>query len=205
MWRAALLFLSSINFYCLRLRQDDVALWLGMMSHCWKATLPSSLASDSHLESKQHQRDLGSTAEALCSFSSGQRPQAWELVSSELKCAFSYALHNRASSSQESMHLSSQLCASTEAMGREDTHVSGVSLALSELTVSPGRWSRITNEKATERRKYENELNRNISILKQKRTQILPSNASLGRIWGTVEGGIELRRKWEEFDLGKIS
>ena len=66
------------------------------------------------------------------------------------------------------MHLSSQLNASAKAMGREDTHVSGVSLALSELTVSPGKWSRTTQEKATERRKYENELNKNISILKQK-------------------------------------
>lgn len=61
-------------------------------------------------------------------------------------------------------------------MGREDTHVSGVSLELSELTLSLGRWSMPTC--STERRKYENELNKNISVLKQKkRTQILPSNA----------------------------
>lgn len=190
-------FLSSVIFYCLRLRHDDAALGLGILS---QEEPPSPvLRPQTVLEIKQHQRDLGSTAEVLCGFSSGQRPQAWELVSSEVKWASSYALHNRASSPQESTHLSSQLCASTEAMGREDMHVSGVSLELSELTLSLGRWSMPTC--STDRRKYENELNKNISVLKQKkRTQILPSNAIIWKDprycggWDRVKQ--EVRQVW---------
>ena len=63
-------------------------------------------------------------------------------------------------------------------MGREDTHVSGVSLALSELTVSPGRWSRTTKEKVTEKRKHENELNKNISIQSRSSVQFSRSAVS---------------------------
>lgn len=197
MWRAALLVFKLCYFLLSKAQTWWCSIRAGN-TVTKRATLPSPLASDSLLESKQHQTDLGSTAEVLCGFSSGQRPQAWELVSSEVKWASSYALHNRASSPQESTHLSSQLWASTEAMGREDTHVSGVSLELSELTLSLGRWSMPTC--STERRKYQDELHKNISVLKQRRTQILPSNAIIWKDprycggWDRVKQ--EVRQVW---------
>lgn len=61
---------------------------------------PSALPSDSLLESELHH---STTAEVLCGLSSGQWPQARELVSSELKWASPEAPHSSASSSQESV------------------------------------------------------------------------------------------------------